>query len=176
MASASPVQITVRSPQLRAFGAALLQADQSKELRLALLREIRREAKPIVTDLRAAAMRLPSKGAHEGPSLRAAIAAATGTKIRFTTRQAGVSIRTKNTPNIRNFPGAPRMMNRKQWRHPVYGGTGTAVQIGKPGWFDETTAAHKPQITGGVVRAVQTTAELIAARSRAAILTKMGAI
>lgn len=156
----------MHSPQLRAFGASLLAADGHKELRAALLREIRAEAKPLVRDVRSAAMSIPSKGGHAGPSLRAAIAAATGLQIRLSGNSAGVSVRTKKTPGIRKFAMAGRQMNRESWRHPVYGRAVWVTQLGRPGWFDNTTAEHRPAITAGVVRAVEETATLIAARAR----------
>lgn len=101
------------------------------EIRKRMVREIRREAKPLVPMVRRAILSLPSKG--EGSTgLRASMAKAVTLTVRTSGRQAGVSLRVDGRKMPAGQGSLPAYMegSKRPWRHPVYGDTD--VQVAQP--------------------------------------------
>lgn len=163
MAARPPIELTVDQRPF-VLVAHLMKAEaDGKDLRKDLLREFRSAAAPLVVDLRAAINSMPSSGVSS-PALRPAIAKAIRPVIRLSGKNTGVSIRAGQTPNIRGFKNAARRMNRSSFRHPVFGGSPWVTQVGKPRWWEDTTAARKDEFREKVLDAVEAMADRIATR------------
>lgn len=144
-------------------------------LRAELSASLRATARPIVQDVRAAVLAIPSTGgggggtfaraAHatrttrRGHGLRATIAMATGMQVRTTGKSVGVRI----VVNVSKLPPDQRKLPRDLdspagWRHPVFGNTGVWVrQAGHP-YFDVTIRSHLAQAQSMAEAAMAATA------------------
>lgn len=74
-------------------------------------------------------------------SLGAAVARGIGAQVRTGARTAGVSVRARKTGMPRGFVNAPKRLNRRSWRHPVFG-HGWVEQVGNPRFFDDPMQAR----------------------------------
>lgn len=126
-----------------------------------LRQEIRHEARPTVTDLRATVRALPIQGfpkpgrktPYTGPSrpkrLRARVAAAIEARV-YTGHSPGVTIfvRKSRLGAERRLPdlmdGSPR------WRHPVMGNRSVWVRQFAPQWWYPTLRRHLPAFARAV--------------------------
>jgi hypothetical protein len=108
-----------------------------QEFRRDLAEGLTEALRPAVAELRGAILGMASAGLpHAGESLRGAVAA----HIEVEVRASGAVIRATKRGMPRGFSNAPKRLNaRRGWRRQVYGGAWVR-QIGKPGWFDDTTA------------------------------------
>ena len=147
---------------LRAAGAGDLKRAMNKEVRLA--------ARPVLADLRAAAMRIPDVSAarrRDEGSIRAALARA----VRIQSTQSGVRLivdKRKMPPGSEPMVFAFEMP--QGWRHPVFGsGERTRSewtwiqQQGHP-WFRPTVLRHEHTFRKAVLDAMDETARQLEAR------------
>ncbi|MGI8313337.1 hypothetical protein [Saccharopolyspora hattusasensis] len=161
----SSIDLDLSGPEreLKRLGAALRKAEDGKELRRELVRNIRSAAGPARQEARQAIKSMPSRTPHKGRSLRSAIAQ----KVRIEARPAGKSVGARivvgTTESVRGFKDAPRRTNARKWRHPRFGNRQKwADQTGKPGWFDDTMKNNRRKFRRAVVKAMDETADKIA--------------
>jgi hypothetical protein len=146
--------------QFRDVVRALRRTAAGKELQRAMNKEIRDAAKPVVAELRAAAMTIPDVSLArrgDGDSLRRMLARAT----RAQTLQSGVRLMVDK----RKMPAGTESMvfaiERPQgWRHPVFGGGertraewAWVQQAGHP-WFRPTVRRHERTFQRAVLNAM----------------------
>lgn len=161
------LELTIEQKDLQTVSRALRREEDGKILRRDLLREIRTILTPLQTEVREAILSMESGGLeHEGTGLRQGIASKVVVQIRTGGKATGAGLKAKQTPNLRGFKMAPRYTNRqKGWRRPVYGRDVWVLQIGKPGWFDDTTKKHRDEYAAKVMVPIEDMARRIAARS-----------
>lgn len=162
-----PVELSIDQRQVASLAKLLKSEADGKELRRALIRELKSATSPLVADLKSEALSIPSQGlAHrEGAPLRASIAKAIKAQARLSGKDTGVAVRAGATPNVRGFRYAARRLNRPSFRHPVYG-RAWVTQVGKPRWFDEQTRARRDPITRDVKAVVAAMSDRLASRAR----------
>lgn len=162
-----PVELDLSGPEkkLRDLGRALRSAEDGKDLRRELLKNIRAAAGPARQAARASIRSLHSAG-HPGRSIRSAIAQKVQVVAKTSGKTVGARIVANTTPGVRGFRHAPRRFNSARgWFHPEFDGT-EVHQVGKPGWFDDPIQKYKPEYRRAVVDAINTTANKIARKVR----------
>lgn len=97
------------------------------------------------------------------PPLRAAVAGALSTKVRYSGPAPGVRVAISRKGMPRGFADAARKINRGEWTHPVYG-RGSVTQTGRRGFFDDTLNARRDEMRRAVEQAVESMAKRIASR------------
>lgn len=92
------------------------------ELTRKLRKELRAAAAPLVPQVRASIMQIPTTG-DKSSGLRRRMAKATRLELRTVGREAGVAIRVDGRKMPTGQGRLPAYMegSRKRWRHPVYG-------------------------------------------------------
>ena len=166
----------VDSKELVAFYKALAQFDP--ELKKALRKRLIDLAKPVVAEVKAAELGLPSnrevggtrkkKGGYLG--FRASLAAATKADFNGTGRGAALHVRV-STSRFLAVSGRPRTLpfymegrRKRQWRHPVYGNKDNWVgQKPKP-FLGEIVSRNKPAFALAVNNAVEDVVKEIQAK------------
>lgn len=135
----------------------------------ALRKRLTKVAKPIVQEVKGAALDLPSKNQkHEGMGLREGLAKATEMKIN-TGKKGGFSIRIRvsgtkfaaATGKYKKLPRYVEGMGTKKWRHPVFadagakGGTWTGawVEQAPKKFMIDTVTQHKEEVHEEVAQA-----------------------
>ncbi|MCX6399236.1 MAG: hypothetical protein NTX33_04795 [Propionibacteriales bacterium] len=147
------MEIEVRGAHdLEALAKRLKSADDGKELRKQLLREIRQSAKPVIGKVKASARdKLPSRGGLADSVARSRI----GVRTRVSGKNAGVRIEAKNGIDVRS-------LDRGRLRHPVFGNRNNWVnQEVEPGWFSEPLTESLPHVRRGVIDAMDAVAKRI---------------
>lgn len=106
----------------------LRHVSNGREIRKRMVREMRREAVPLVPMVRRAILAIPAKG-EESSGLRARMAKATRLQVRTSGREAGVTIRVDGRKMPPGQGSLPALMegSKRPWRHPVYGNRGNWV-------------------------------------------------
>ena len=154
---------------------ALKSEANGKDLRRDLLRGLRAAAQPAAVAVKAAIMTMPSQGAHAGDedsrSLRASIAAGIKVHVKLAgkAKHVGVAIAAHSKGMPRRFRRAPKYLNRRRpWRHPVFGNRENWVSqvSGKPGWFDDTLKAYRPEFVRAAGEALDNVAQRISRKTR----------
>ena len=157
----------VDSKELVAFYKALAQFNP--ELKKALRKRLIDLAKPVVAEVKAAELALPSKGGEvlqtrkkKGSHLgfRASLAAATKADFNGTGHGAALHVRV-STSRFLTVSGRPRTLpyymegrRKRPWRHPVYGNKNNWVtQKSKP-FLGEIVSRNKPAFALAVENAV----------------------
>lgn len=146
-------------PEWRTVREALEREDRGA--RGELVDALRREASPIVADVRAAAMRLPAHGKkHTG--LRGRLAAG----VDVDTRTSGVRIVAKAVDP--SEVSLPRGMDNgaRGWRHPVYGNRDVWVQQRGGSWFREPISRHQDALERSLTNVLEQMADNIANAGR----------
>ena len=128
-----------------------LKAAGRTELRKGLNKGLREAAKPLIKDVKAAALRdLPKRGGLAKQVASSPIRA----QVRTGTQTAGVRITGKGQ--------GLRGTNRGKVRHPVFGHRDRFVeQDVKPGWFDKTLQQGAPRVRPFLEQAMQDVADRI---------------
>lgn len=135
-----------------------------KEVQKELKARLRKTAKPIVNEVKAEVLSLPSGNGKSSIrvkqgqriSLRAAIAKAVGADVRTTRKGAGVHIRVKkkrflavSDRNNANLPWYVQGRPKRGWKHPVFGAEMDKPEnwpIQKPSpYLDDTVKKHKEE-------------------------------
>lgn len=148
-----------------------------KDVAKALRKRITKVAKPIVGEVRQAAMNIPSKSGEAqkiqkgemGLGFRQGIAAATESKIYPSNRNSfAVRIRvsgSKFKAKTGKYRTLPRYMEglskRRIWRHPVFAEKGKTAGSWEGQWVDQephpfllpTVLKHKPEVREEVIKA-----------------------
>ena len=138
-----------------------------KALRRELIKARRATTGPLVEDLKQSAMAIPSSAAHAADApLRPKIAASIKPVARLSGQRTGVSVKAKKTSDVRGFSMAARRMNRKTFRHRVFGRDVWVNQTGQPNWWDDTVKGRRDEIKRDVMKAVEELVELLAKRTK----------
>ena len=139
-----PLEMKVLSAKLRGADAELV-----KNLR----RQLRQEAAPSVTAVKASIAGMPSR--HDG-TLRKQLARTVS--ARTSIRRGGVALDVVSAG--RRMPPGKQNLNgytdqAKGWDHPVYGNRKTwRHQVGKPGWFAVPVSKRAPAFRAAAQRAI----------------------
>lgn len=150
------IKVDVR--QWRTVSKLLRAMPNHKDLRKELLLELRKVAEPAADKARQNILGMSSKGLrNKGGSLRAKVAKRVQTKATLGGRKAGVRVMVAQRIGLpRGFFNAPAQLNRKSFRHPVYGRPDSwTVQVGEPGWFDLPLIASRRQASQAAVKVLQ---------------------
>ncbi len=149
----------------RRVAAALDAEADGHEWRRELATELHAALAPGVDAARAAVLSMPGGLPHAGEPLRQAVAAAVTADIRLSGSSAGARIRARKSGMPRGFTNAPKRLNGRGWRHPVFSPDVWVAQRGAPGWFDNTLRPLRPAMRAAAERALQARAQRIARRS-----------
>ena len=153
-----PAEVEIRPDQgsFRAVTRALEREGNGRRLKADLVDELHDAVGPAVHEVRGALMVEGGGGlGHAGEPLRAAVAAGISDQTILTGRAAGVKVIASKTGMPRGFRNAPKRLNARGWRHPVFGRRDVVVrQVGAPGFFDDTLAAHRERYRRAVARAM----------------------
>lgn len=158
------LELELDESSLRRLVAAFDAEDNGVKLRRDLAKHLRKAVDPAAEAARHEVLAMRSGGlAHEGESLRTAVAAQVKVNAKLSGDTVGVQVRA-GSRGPRNFRGAARRLNQPGgWRHPVYGQSGVWVhQIGKPGWFDRPIRARREEYKQAVLAAMNDAADRIA--------------
>ena len=131
-------------------------------------------AKPIVQDVRAAALATPSRGGEvagmrkkkgELPGFRASLATGTKSDINTTGKGAVMHIRV-STSRFLAVSGRPRTLpyymegrRKRKWRHPVFGNKEFWVEQNPHPFLTETVIKRKNEFADGLTDAANETLE-----------------
>lgn len=117
---------------------------------------------PGVAAARSAVLSRGGGAAHEGQPLRQAIAA----RVHVVPLSSGATVVAEKTPHVRNFPNAPKRFGQHRgWRRRVYGSSTVVVQVGAPGWFDDTLDNMHPRLRVAALAALEGRARRISRKA-----------
>lgn len=143
------MQVNIAGPGLKELEKLTRRLEDSaskKAIRDELMAALKESTKPIVGDVKTAALALPSKGRHH-TGLRRRIARAVGAQIGTTGVKVQISRRVMG-----NQASLPKRIDEGKWRHPVFGNSDVWVtQQGQRAWFENAVKRH----TRGVQQAVK---------------------
>lgn len=114
-------------------------------IRIRLTRGLRSAVRPALQRVKSEALSLPARGGQSKNKLRQQIARATRMQVR-TSRQPEVNIVVPKKHMETSQQNLPKLTNRGQWRHPVFGGDVWVVQESRKGWFDNTLKKERPLV------------------------------
>lgn len=145
---------------------AMAAAADGKVMKRELSKRLRTIVKPLEAQMKRKVQSLPSKG-HPGAGMRQAIARQTRAATRFTGQNMGVSVVQRARGMPRDFRMAGRMFNRQAgWNPTGLGGVKVHQQVRPAQWFDGETVGIRPQAQREMIKALDETAAILAARSK----------
>lgn len=153
---------------LAALVRALREEEDGKQLRKDLAKNMREALKPGAAEAKGSIMAMPTVGQRRSsPPLRTSVARKIRPEVKLGGRWSGARVKAFKTKNVRNFPNAPKRLNRPGgWRHPLFGNREVWVQqTGKVGWFDRAFEGREDQYRAAVERAMEDMARRIANRA-----------
>ncbi|MBZ3918202.1 hypothetical protein [Streptomyces acidiscabies] len=152
---------------LAALTRAIRAEEDGKQLRKELARDMRDALKPGAAEAKSSVMSIASAGLPTSPALRSSVAKKIRPEVKLGGRWSGARVKAFKTRNVRNFPNAPKRLNRAGgWRHPVYGNREVWVQQhGKVDWFDRAFEGREGQYRAAVEAAMENMARRIAQRA-----------
>ncbi len=159
-------RVEVDQRDLTRLGIALRAESDGVGLRRDLVAGLKTAAEPAAAAARTAILSMRAKGdgqrlVRSGPSLRQSVAAGVKTAVRTGGRSAGVFVTAGKTGMPRGFAEAPKRLNARRWRHPVFATTEWVYQSGKPGWFDDTLSQARPAALAAAQQAMDNVATRI---------------
>ncbi|MFI1030728.1 hypothetical protein [Streptomyces sp. NPDC020951] len=163
-----PFSLGVETHQgLAALTRAIRAEEDGKQLRKELARDMREALKPGAAEAKSSIMSMSSAGLRTAPALRSAVAKKIRPEIKLGGRWSGARVKAFKTRNVRNFPNAPKRLNRAGgWRHPVFGNREVwAQQHGKVDWFDRSFEGRGGVYKEAVEAAMENMAQRIASRA-----------
>lgn len=152
---------------LRRFARELRREADNRELRRDFVTELKAIARPAAEQAKARVRAMPSRstGRRRGGSLRSKVASKVVVRVSTGGRRPGVRVTVMKSGMPRGFRNAPQRLNRRTgWRHPVFGRDVWVVQLGAPGWFDETMIATRAGARRAAVAAMEAMRDRIAGR------------
>lgn len=152
---------------LAALTRAIRAEEDGKQLRKELAADMRNALKPAAAEAKSSIMAASSSGLPTAPALRSSIAKKIRPEVKLGGRWSGARVKAFKTRNVRNFPNAPKRMNRAGgWRHPVFGSREVWVQQrGKVDWFDRSFEGREGVYKQAVEAAMENMARRLAARA-----------
>lgn len=153
---------------LAALVRAIRAEEDGKPLRKELARNMRNALRPAAAEAKSSIMAMSSAGLPTAPALRSSVAKKIRPEVKLGGRWSGARVKAFKTKNIRNFPNAPKRLNRAGgWRHPVFGSREVWVQQhGKVDWFDHAFQGRESEYRAAVEQAMEDMARRIADRTR----------
>ncbi|MFI6270735.1 hypothetical protein [Micromonospora zamorensis] len=160
------IEVSVDQQQLQAVARRLSQEADGKKLRRDLAKNLRAALDPAKQEIRSGLMSMSTAGLPtDGPPLRAAVLKNLKAEARLTGRSTGARLRIRKKGMPRDFPNAPKRLNRKGgWRHQVYGRDVWVRQLGEPDYFDRPTRQNKAVYRAAVRAAMADSIRRISAR------------
>lgn len=150
--------------KLRAVAELLREAQVSGTVRKAIVKDLRAPATAVAARQRAAVRALSGAAPSEWKT-HAAANVRVDMFINARSPGAGIRLRRSSSGPARR-PGW--MLNRGEWRHPVFGNRDVWVtQRVTPGWFDRTGQAAKPEFLAAAAVALEKAAVDLARRIEA---------
>lgn len=147
---------------LRRLVRALNKESDGAELRRDLVSGLKAAAEPAAQAARGSILSMTANGlVQKEPGLRASVAAAVKVQVRTGGKQAGVFVVATKTRMPRGFRNAPKRLNARNWRHPVFTPERWVTQTGKPGWFDNAMDSAVPAAQRAASDALDNVAERI---------------
>jgi hypothetical protein len=161
------VSVKVDDHGIRELVSALRKEEDGKQLRKDLTKELRDAVAPGVTAVKGKLRSMPHRSATKSsPALGTYVASRVKSQIKLSGKSSGIFIRIPMTPQVRGFKLAARRLNRKHWRHRVYGRNAWVTQISPiPGYLDDTLAKDKPKYRAAVVAALDDMRKRLARRT-----------
>lgn len=165
--------LKVDTKEFIAFYKAISQTD--KELKKSFRKRLMLLAKPIVAEVKAAELAIPSKGAS-GPTrkkkgetlgLRASLAAATKADFNATGRGSVLHVRVSKTRFAAvsgRYVSLPYYMDgrrKRAWRHPVFGDKNVWIKQDAHPFLGKTVDKYKPEFARQIGKAVEDTLDYI---------------
>lgn len=161
--------ISVEAEAMRQLGAAFRREADGKALRRDLTKQIGTAVAPAVSAVQGVLRAIPHpSAAHASPRLSTYLSSRVKVQVRYSGRSTGVRVRIGETPNLRGFTLAARYLNKKSWRHPVFGNREVWVTQTSPvpGYWDDTLAADRDKYRDAVVDALGMMARRLMERHR----------
>lgn len=159
-------RIEVDQRSLTRLVTALRQESDGKALTRDLVQKLERIAEPALLAARAELMAMESHS-NVQPGLRSTVVAHTEVEVKLGGKRPGVSIRAHKTGMPRGFANAPKRLNEPRgWRRRVFGTNRWVVQMGRPGWFDDTIPRFKPAAERAAGQALDEVARRIDMKTR----------
>jgi hypothetical protein len=156
------VSASVQSDDLAALMRSLRRAENGRELRKQLRRDLRGAAKPAIPAIRSKVKSLPSRGESKRrgrPPLRRSVARATRLQMTARNNFVGVTVRVdpkKMPPGMHNLPAYLEGRDPfHRWRHPVFGDTDTWVQQRSRPYFYDTMRRFTPDAERAIAQAAE---------------------
>lgn len=145
---------------------ALADEGDGQELRTDLAEGLHAALEPGLAEVRSALMGMATGGLpHGGEPLRQAVAAGTQIDVQLGGQSAGARISVSKHGMPRGFANAGKRLNQRQFRHRVYGRDMVVIQVGAPGWFDDTLARGATRYRLAAARALDNVADRIGRKS-----------
>ena len=133
-----------------------------REWRADLAVSMEQALQPGVAAVRSALMARGGGGlGHGGQPLRQAVAAAVHTGP----LSSGAQILAGTNGMPRSFRNAPKRLNQRSFRRRVYGSNTWVVQVGAPGWFDDTLSQLRPKLRAAALQVLQRRARRISRKA-----------
>lgn len=136
---------------------ALQDESSGREHRHDLSARMHAALEPGAAAARSALLSSGGSGAHEGQPLRPAVAA----QVRVAPLNSGASIIAGKQGIPRGFANAAKRFNSRSFRRRVYGSNTFVVQVGAPGWFDDTLSHMHPQLRAAALEVLSRRARRI---------------
>lgn len=152
---------------LAALTRAIRAEADGKQLRKELAKNMREALKPGAAEAKSSIMSMSSAGLNTAPALRSSVARKIRPEVKLGGRWSGARVKAFKTRNVRNFPNAPKRLNRPGgWRHPAFGNREIWVQQhGKVDWFDRAFEGRQGVYKAAVEAAMENMARRIADRA-----------
>lgn len=165
MAGKAKFELSDDQRAIQALAKALKAEADGKALRKDLIGELKAAVEPAVSAVQGKLRSIPHNSrTKSSPALGTYLASRVRAQVRLSGRSTGVKVRLPQTPNIRGFKMAARRLNRKSWRHKVFGDPKVWVTQRSPipGYFDDTLADGRPRYRKAVVEALERSARRVA--------------
>ena len=98
---------------------------------------------------------------HAGQPLRQAVAAG----VHVAPLASGAQIIAGKNGMPRAFRNAPKRLNQRSFRRRVYGSNTWVVQVGAPGWFDDTLSHLRPKLRAAALQVLERRARRISRKA-----------
>jgi hypothetical protein len=160
------IELSVDQSKLVALGKLMKKEANAAQLKKDLIADFKIAAEPGMSQVKGKLQAIPHEGPPTSPAMGSYLASRVRLQVRLTGRSAGVRIRIQQTPSLRGFAFAARRLNRKSWRHTVYGDKERWVTQTSPipGYFDETLSSYKEAYTAAVLLACRKLARRLGER------------
>jgi hypothetical protein len=155
------VEIVPDRPSFERVARALSAEADGREWRHDMSTAMHAALAPGAAAVRSALMSRGGGTAHEGTPLRPAIAA----QVHVAPLSSGAVIYVGKQGLPRGFANAAKRFNQRQFRRRAYGSSTWVVQVGAPGWFDDTLSRMHPRLRTAALAALEGRARRISRKA-----------